>query len=69
MSALAWERSIFLKELKTMQSILTQFDIEAWHRLVDHVKIMPDKTIILHYRNGHEEPVTLEEIQRKPCGD
>lgn len=59
---------IFLEKLKTMQTILTQFDIEAWHRLVDYAKIMPDKTIVLHYRNGHEEIIAMEEIQRKPCG-
>ena len=56
---------IFLGKLKTMRSVLTKFVIEAWLRLVDYAKIMPDKTIILHYRNGHEETVTLEEIKRK----
>lgn len=53
---------IFIAKLEEMQSLLTKFDKEAWHRLVDYAKVMPDRTILLHYRNGHEETVTLEEV-------
>jgi hypothetical protein len=45
-----------------MRSLLTKFDKEAWHRLVDYAKVMPERTIVLHYRNGHEETVALEEV-------
>lgn len=41
---------------------IDKFDIADWNRLVDYAKIMPDKTIVLHYRNGHEEIVALEEV-------
>ena len=40
-----------------------KFDIPSWHALVDYIKIMPDKNIIFHLRNGCEETVPLAEVQ------
>ena len=31
--------------------------------LVDYIKIMPDKNIVFHLRNGNEEIVPLAEVQ------
>lgn len=53
---------IFIQKLHSMHTPLDKFDIADWNRLVDYAKIMPDKTIVLHYRNGHEEIVALEEV-------
>ncbi len=54
---------IFLQGLRESpnQRIITEFDIRTWHSLVDYATIMPDKTIIFHFRNGNEEAVKLEE--------
>ena len=37
--------------------------IPSWHALVDYIKIMPDKNIVFHLRNGCEEIVPLAEVQ------
>ena len=54
---------IYLEGLCKTESgcLLTNFDIRLWHALVEYAKVMPDKTIIFHFRNGNEETVRLEE--------
>ena len=54
---------IFLDKLNNLDSIVTEFDIPAWHALVDYVTILPDKNLIFHLRNGCEEIVPLAEVQ------
>ena len=54
---------IFLDGLKNLDSIVEKFDIPSWHALVEYIKIMPDKTIVFHLRNGCEEAVHLAEVQ------
>ena len=54
---------IFLDGLKNLDSIIVKFDIPSWHALVDHVKIMPDKSLVFCLRNGCEETVHLAEVQ------
>lgn len=54
---------IFLEGLKKLDSVTDKFDIPSWHALVDYIKIMPDKNIIFHLRNGCEETVPLAEVQ------
>ncbi len=54
---------IFLNGLKSLNSIVEKFDIPSWHALVDYIKIMPDKNIVFHLRNGCEEIVPLAEVQ------
>ena len=54
---------IFLTGLKSLNSIVEKFDIPSWHALVDHVIIMPDKTIVFCLRNGCEETIHLAEVQ------
>lgn len=54
---------IFLTGLKSLNSIVEKFDIPSWHALVDHVKIMSDKTIVFRLRNGCEETIHLAEVQ------
>ena len=54
---------IFLDGIKSLNSIVEQFDIPTWHALVDYIKIMPDKNIVFHLRNGCEEIVPLAEVQ------
>ena len=54
---------IFLNGLKSLNPIIEQFDIPSWHALVDYIKIMPDKNIVFHLRNGYEEIVPLAEVQ------
>ena len=56
---------IFLEGLRSVAHgvLITQFDIRLWHALVEYAKVMPNKTMIFHFRNGHEETVKLEEIQ------
>ncbi len=46
-----------------VQGIITEFDIKTWHSLVEYATVMPNKTIIFHFRNGNEESVRLEEAQ------
>ena len=54
---------IFLDGIKSLNSIVEQFDIPTWHALVDYIKIMPDRNIVFHLRNGCEEIVPLAEVQ------
>ncbi len=54
---------IFLDGLKNLNSIVEKFDVPSWHALVDYIKIMPDKSIVFHLRNGCEEIVSLVEVQ------
>ena len=54
---------IFLKGLKELPPTVEQFDIPSWHALVECIKIMPDKNIIFHLRNGCEEVIPLAEVQ------
>ncbi len=54
---------IFLDGIKSLNSIVEQFYIPTWHALVDYIKIMPDKNIVFHLRNGCEEIVPLAEVQ------
>ena len=54
---------IFLEGLKGLDSIAERFDIPSWHALVDCVKIMPDKNIVFHLRNGCEEIVPMGDVQ------
>ena len=54
---------IFLDGIKSLKSIVEQFDISTWHALVDYIKIMPDKNIVFHLRNGCEEIVPLAEVR------
>lgn len=58
---------LFLTGMESLHSVLTEFDVEAWHRLVDYATVMPNKTIVLHFRNGHEETVLLEETHQNRC--
>ena len=54
---------IFLQGLADLQPkrLVVQFDIRTWHTLVDYATVMPDKTIIFHFRNDLEEVVDLED--------
>lgn len=56
---------IYLEGLRNTASdtLITKFDIRLWHALVEYAKVMPDKTIIFHFRNGNEETVKLEKAQ------
>ena len=54
---------IFLDGLKKLNSYVEKFDISGWHALVDYIKVMPDKRIVFHLRNGCEEAVHLAEVQ------
>lgn len=53
---------IFLNGLKKLDSFVEKFDILSWHALIEYIKIMPDKNIIFHLRNGCEETVPLAEV-------
>ena len=52
---------IFLEALKTAPSIMKEFDAAAWIALVEYIKVMPDSSLIFHFRNGKDEIVMLEE--------
>lgn len=52
---------IYIEGLNALASPLKKFDVVVWHKLVDHAKIMPNKIIIFHMRDGHEEIVRSEE--------
>lgn len=56
---------IFLEGLRNTESgsLITKFDVRLWHALVENAKIMPDKTIVFHFRNGNEETVRLAEAR------
>lgn len=56
---------IFLKGLKDLNQIVEKFDIPSWHALVEYIKIMPDRSIVFHLRNGTEESVPLAEVQQE----
>ena len=56
---------IFLEGLRNTESgtILTRCDIRLWHSLVEYATVMPNKTIVFHFRNDNEETVKLEEAK------
>lgn len=56
---------IFLEGLRTIEggSIVTKFDVQLWHALVEEIHIMPDKTMIFYLRNGTNDSVKLEDFQ------
>ena len=54
---------IFLEGIRNVYPINNGFDIPTWHALVEYAKVMPDKTVVFHFRNGLEESVALEEAQ------
>ena len=56
---------IFLEGLKTVRECITEFDISTWHRLVDNMKVMPDKTLLFQMRNGSTISVSLKEAKRR----
>lgn len=53
---------IFLSGLSQIESIVSEFDIPSWHALVDYIRVMPDKNIYFHLRNGREEIVSLWDV-------
>lgn len=55
---------IFIEGLKNQKSYVEEFDVSGWHALVDYIKVMPDKRIVFHLRNGCEEAIRLEEVQQ-----
>ncbi len=55
---------IFIEGLKNQKSYVEKFDVSGWHALVDYIKVMPDKRIVFHLRNGCEEAIRLEEVQQ-----
>lgn len=65
--ALARRKSIeiFLEGLKTLGECITEFDISTWHRLIEHMKVMPDKTLLFQMRNGSTISVSLEEAKHR----
>ncbi len=52
---------IYLEGLRSIESgcLITQFDIRLWHGLVEYATVMPNKTVVFHFRNGSEETVKL----------
>ena len=56
---------IFLEGLKTVGECITEFEISTWHRLVENMKVMPDKTLLFQMRNGSTISVSLEEAKRR----
>jgi len=56
---------IFLEGLRDTESgsLITKFDVRLWHAMVDYAKVMPDKTIVFHFRNSNEETVRLVETK------
>ncbi|MBR3131331.1 recombinase family protein [Candidatus Saccharibacteria bacterium] len=54
---------IFLQGLREADSLFTRFDIKTWHALVDYVKVMPDNTLIYHFRNNAEQTIKLDEVR------
>ena len=54
---------IFLQGMREAQSLLTQFDIRTWHALIDYVKVMPDKTLVYHFRNDVDQIVMLDDVR------
>ena len=54
---------IFLQGLRKADSLFTRFDIKTWHALVDYVKVMPDNTLIYHFRNNAEQTIKLDEVR------
>ncbi|MBR3017276.1 MAG: recombinase family protein [Clostridia bacterium] len=54
---------IFLQGMREAKSLLTQFDIRTWHALIDYVKVMPDKTLVYHFRNDVDQIVMLDDVR------
>lgn len=46
--------------LNDKQIIMEKFDDHVWHTLVERAEIMPDETIIFHFRNKRKETVDLK---------
>lgn len=52
---------IFLEGLSKAPELMVKFDVASWIALVQYVKVMPDNSLIFHFRNGKDEIVSLEE--------
>ena len=52
---------IFLQGLRDCNSVLEQFDVAIWSAVVEYATVMPDKTMVFHFRNGDDISVPLEE--------
>ncbi|MBR3320163.1 recombinase family protein, partial [Candidatus Saccharibacteria bacterium] len=59
------EVKLFLDSLKDSLSQITKFDIRQWHHIVEDVVVMPNQTLVFHFRTGQEETVKLEEVPIK----
>ena len=57
---------IYLEGLRSIESgtILTKFDVQLWHSVVEYAKVMTDGTIVFRFRNGNEDSVKLREAQK-----
>ncbi len=53
---------IYLAELRKVYPKMNKFDVAAWYRLVEYATVTPEKTIIFHMRDGHDEVIALEEV-------
>ena len=53
---------IFLEGLRNAPSIMEKFDVVSWIALVENVKVMPDNSLVFHFRSGKDEIVALEEV-------
>ena len=52
---------IFLEGLSNAPELMVKFDVASWIALVQYVKVMPDNSLVFHFRNGKDEIVSLEE--------
>lgn len=62
------EVKLFLKVMDNMPNVVNEFNIQDWHRLVEDVKVTPEKTLVFRFRNGHNESVRLDEVQKNKAG-
>ena len=53
---------IYIEGLSAIESPVEKFDITMWHKLVNYVTVMPNKTMVFHMRDDHDEIVSLEEV-------
>jgi len=56
---------LFLEGLQNDGEVITSFSTHTWHALVDYAKVMADRTIEFHWRNGNSTTVSMDEIKRR----
>ena len=57
--------NIYLEGLRKVGDIFTDFEVSTWQALVDFVKVMANKTLEFHMRDGSTMSVSMDQHKRR----